>query len=366
MKTGIAIVGAGRWGVQLLRNFLDHPQSQILAVIDPYPERLVTVKERFNLDASTLLATSWSSVQGLPGLEAVAIATPASTHYSLISAALRQGYHVLAEKPLTLNLSEAIEVCQLAEQQKRQLFVDHTYLFHPAVERGKAVLQQGQLGELRYGYAQRTHLEPVRQDVSALWDLAIHDIGIFNTWLEQTPIQVQAIGTVLLGQTEAFSPVQNTDRPFPPQRDRSPLYDLVWIVLTYPSGFQAFIHVCWLNPDKQRRLGIVGSLGTLVFDETLAGSPLTLHHGRLEPANRRAVGSEPWKPVDLIREVLAVEPIEPLQIVCDRFLTCVQQNLPSSISSGWKGVELIRILAALHQSMELRGKPINLEACNGP
>ena len=121
MKIGIAVLGAGHWGIHLIRNFLEHPHSQILAVIDPQPERLAVVKSLFNLDANVVLATDWSALQKLPGLEAVAIATPASTHTTLIAATLRQGYHVLAEKPLTLNLTEAIELCQLAEKQQRQL-----------------------------------------------------------------------------------------------------------------------------------------------------------------------------------------------------------------------------------------------------
>ncbi len=113
----------------------------------------------------------------------------------LIKDALKQGYHVLAEKPLTLNPAECQELCQLAEQQHSILMVDHTYLFHPAVEQGQAVVQAGKLGDLRYGYATRTHLGPVRQDVDALWDLAIHDIAIFNNWLGQIPVKVQATST---------------------------------------------------------------------------------------------------------------------------------------------------------------------------
>ncbi|XZN99796.1 MAG: Gfo/Idh/MocA family protein [Microcoleus sp.] len=196
MKIGIAVLGAGRWGVNLIRNFLEHPNSEVLAIVDQNPDSLAAVKKLFNLNENVILAGDWAQVQELPGLEAVAIATPASTHYTLTAAALNSGYHVLVEKPLALNSREALELCQLAEKQQRQLFVDHTYLFHPGVDRGQAIIQQHQLGNLRYGYAQRTHLEPVRHDVDALWDLAVHDIAIFNTWLAQTPIQVRAMGSV--------------------------------------------------------------------------------------------------------------------------------------------------------------------------
>jgi len=381
MKIGIAVLGAGRWGVNLIRNFLKHPNSQVLAVVDPNRDSLVAVQKQFNLDASVILAADWSQVQALPGLEAVAIATPASTHYTLAAAALQQGYHVLAEKPLALNLTEAIELCQLAEKQQRQLFVDHTYLFHPAVDRGQRIIQQHQLGKLRYGYAQRTHFEPVRQDVDALWDLAVHDIAIFNTWLEQTPILVRAMGTVFPKEEvpwkssdvrrkkeeginkEAAIEIENKFAPsLLTVNPAEKLADLVLVTLTYPDGFQAFIHLCWLNADKQRRLTVVGSLGTLIFDEMSPETPLIVQRGTSDCGGEEnnsfesAIAPQPHSLRH--REVLNLESAEPLQRVCDRFLNCVQTNTPCPTSSGSASVELIRILSTLSKSLELGGQPL--------
>ena len=381
MKIGIAVLGAGRWGVNLIRNFLNHPNSQVLAVVDPNRDSLVAVQKQFNLDASVILAADWSQVQGLPGLEAVAIATPASTHYTLAAAALQQGYHVLAEKPLALNLTEAIELCQLAEKQQRQLFVDHTYLFHPAVDRGQRIIQQHQLGKLRYGYAQRTHFEPVRHDVDALWDLAVHDIAIFNTWLEQTPILVRAMGTVFPKEEvpwkssdvrrnkeeginkEAATEIENQFAPsLLTVNPAEGLADLVLVTLTYPDGFQAFIHLCWLNPDKQRRLTVVGSLGTLIFDEMSPETPLIVQRGTLDCGGEENNSFESAIAPQLLslrhREVLNLESAEPLQRVCDRFLNCVQTNTPCPTSSGSASVALIRILSTLSKSLELGGQPL--------
>ncbi|MEG4319633.1 MULTISPECIES: Gfo/Idh/MocA family oxidoreductase [unclassified Microcoleus] len=378
MKIGIAVLGAGRWGVNLIRNFLEHPNSEVLVVVDPNRDSLVAVQKQFNLDASVILATDWSQVQALPGLDAVAIATPASTHYTLAAAALQQGYHVLAEKPLALNLSEAIELCQLAEKQQRQLFVDHTYLFHPAVDRGQTIIQQHQLGKLRYGYAQRTHFEPVRHDVDALWDLAVHDIAIFNTWLEQTPIQVRATGTVFpksevrSQKSEVRSQKSEVRSQKSEVRNQAEgLADLVWVTLTYPDGFQAFIHLCWLNPDKQRRLTVVGSLGTLIFDEMLPETPLILHRSSSNRGGEEDNSFESAIPYGIAsprvpqpttsiksREILSLEQVEPLRRVCDRFLNCVQTNTPCPTSSGSASVELIRILSALSKSLELGGQPL--------
>ncbi|MEH2044722.1 Gfo/Idh/MocA family protein [Nostoc sp.] len=342
----IAVIGVGRWGVHLLRNFLVHPQVNVVAVVDPHPERLAAVKQQFNLDENVLLTTQWQNLKTVPGLTGVAIATPATTHYALIKNALQQGYHVLAEKPLTLNPAECRELCHLAEQHHLILIVDHTYLFHPAVERGKSVVQAGKLGDLRYGYATRTHLGPVRQDVDALWDLAIHDIAIFNAWLGQIPVQVQATGTVWLQGAEV-SPCTDSHLP-------QSLADLVWLTLTYPDGFQAYIHLCWLNPDKQRRLGIVGSLGSLIFDEMSISSPLTLLYGEFEQQGNQFI------PVNQRQIALELEPGEPLGRVCSSFVVSIRKNTPSEVSSGWVGTELVEILAALTLSLSQGGKPVFL------
>jgi len=362
----IAVIGIGRWGVHLLRNFLAHPQASVVAVVDPNPERLVAIKQQFNLNENVLLTTEWQALKQVPGLEGVAIATPATTHYVLIQEALKQGLHVLAEKPLTLNPIECWKLCQLAEQQRSILMVDHTYLFHPAVERGQAVVQAGKLGDLRYGYATRTHLGPVRQDVDALWDLAIHDIAIFNTWLGQLPVKVQATSKVWLqggvgeqgsrgaeGQGRQGEQRNNYSSSLLLEQNQG-LADLVWVTLTYPDGFQAYIHLCWLNPDKQRRLGIVGSLGSLIFDEMSLLSPLTLLHGEFEQRGNQFI------PVNQRQEVLELETGEPLQRVCDRFLISILKNTPCEVSSGWVGTKLVEILDALTASLQQGGKPVFL------
>ncbi|BAB75805.1 Gfo/Idh/MocA family protein [Anabaena sp. FACHB-709] len=355
--TKIAVIGVGRWGVHLLRNFLAHPQAEVVAIVDPHPERLAVVKQQFKLAENVLLTTDWSDLQKVPGLTAVAIATPATTHYALIKDALAQGYHVLAEKPLTLDPVECQELCQLAEQRQLILMVDHTYLFHPAVEEGQTVVQAGKLGELRYGYATRTHLGPVRQDVDALWDLAIHDIAIFNNWLGQVPVSVQATGTVWLqGEgKEAGGRQQGRNEEEILTQHSNGLADLVWVTLTYPDGFKAYIHLCWLNNDKQRRLAVVGSIGTLIFDEMSPSSQLTLLHGEFERQGNL------FLPVNQSQEVLELKTGEPLQRVCDRFITSVLQNIPPSISSGWVGTELVKILSALTTSLQQGGQSVPLK-----
>ncbi len=342
-QINLALFGAGRWGVHLLRNFLAHPQAVVAAVVDPQVDQLEAIRQKFQLAPQVKLMTDWRLAMELDDIEAVAIATPAVTHYPLIKTALHQGRHVLAEKPLTLDPKECLELCQLAEQQRRQIVIDHTYLFHPAVQRGKTVIQKGGVGDLRYGYAARTHLGPVRKDVDALWDLAIHDIAIFNHWLGEEPIQVQAQGTIWL-QTQ-------TDAPnFP-----TGLSDLVWLKLTYPSGFQAFIHLCWSNPDKQRRLCLMGHKGTLVFDELKPDRMLTLQQGRIELQSNKLI------PAGVKQEILELDNSEPLGQVCDHFLTCVKDHQASQISSGRIGTGLVKILSALSESLHQGGQIVSIQ-----
>jgi predicted dehydrogenase len=340
---GIAVLGAGRWGSHLIRNFLNHPDARLLAIADPHPDRLQTLTQTLSLTADVVLTTDWRVALEMDGVVGVAIATPATTHVALTQAALKQNLHVLVEKPLTLSWQEGLSLCRLAEEQQRQIVVDHTYLFHPAIQQGKTFIETGQLGDLRYGYATRTHLGPIRQDVDALWDLAIHDIAIFNTWVGQTPTRIQAQGTVWL-QTDA------------PKSDLFPqgLSDLVWVQLIYPSGVQAAIHLCWCNPDKQRRLCLSGSRGTLIFDE-LASSPLTVQPGWVQPSQSH------YTPVGQQVQHLAVSPVEPLHQVCTHFLTCARHNTPSPLSDGWMGLQLVQILQALTQSLQQGGIPIEVK-----
>ena len=234
----LALFGVGRWGSHLLRNFMAHPQVTLIAVVEPAEQRLRSLKSEVD-DDEVLLLSDWRAAMELDGLDGVAITTPAATHYDLIEVALKNGLHVLAEKPLTLDVSSSQSLCDLAKQKNKQLVIDHTYLFHSAVTTAKASLST--IGTPRYGYATRTHLGPVRRDVDALWDLAIHDISIFNYWLGESPVRVKAHGSSWL-QTEIQTPLSPNG-----------LADVVWCQLQYASGFQATIHLCWANPDKQRR-----------------------------------------------------------------------------------------------------------------
>lgn len=333
-KIRIAVFGAGRWGRHFVRHFAQHPGAELVAVVDPHGDRLAHLQTTLNLPPTVVLSETWEMLPRNLSLDAVVIATPAATHFELIQGAIAQGYHVLAEKPLTLDPAECATLTQAAQERGVQLFVDHTYLFHPAIAAGHEVIQSGALGDFHYGYAARTHIGPVRADVDALWDLAIHDIAIFNQWLGMTPIAAQGMG-------------KNWLQPG--------LRDLVWATLTYPQGVIVQIHLCWANPDKQRRLALVGSEGTLIFDELQVGQPLTLQRGQVGHSTAN------FPPLGLATEVIPVATGESLGIVCDRFLTSIHTQTPVPAASGATATALVRILTALSASLNQGGVAVPID-----
>jgi predicted dehydrogenase len=336
----LAVFGLGHWGGHLVRNFLELPGAELVAIVDPQAEALAQMQARQKLPEQVQGFTDWQTAMALPGLEAVAIATPAATHYPLVKAALEHRLHVLVEKPMALTVAECQEISALAAQQQRQLVVDHTYLFHPCVRAAKQVFTQHQLGQIRYGYASRTHFGPVRFDVDALWDLAIHDIAILNYWLEETPSQVAAWGNAWL-------------QPQPQPQFPAGLADAGWARLIYPSQFEATLHVSWINADRQRRLGVVGERGTLVFDE---GSKSFLTYYLKEPLSE----ASPLRPVQVDPIRLPHDYTPPLSRVCQHFLARIQGQAEPETSGGALATQLVKILTALSQSLQSGGSLISL------
>ncbi|WP_081599539.1 Gfo/Idh/MocA family protein [Prochlorothrix hollandica] len=353
--TAVAVVGAGRWGRHLLRNFRSLPQAEVVALVDWDTTALQTLAQRCDLPPTVALLSDWQQLWQLPRLDAVVVATPAAAHEALIRSALMHHCHVLAEKPLTLSSATAQALCQLAQQQQRQLVVDHTYLFHPAVQSGQTALVRQELGSLRHGYGSRTHLGPVRQDVDALWDLAIHDLCIFNHWLGYLPLKVQAEGLSWLphpGASVPSSPSLSSQ-----SLSSENLMDQVWATLIYPPNLPVRLQWGWANADKQRRLVLVGDRGSLVLDE-LAPQPLVLYQGHLE------FQGGGWQVYGGAGHGLPVAHREPLQEVCQHFLDCVREQRRSTLSDGWVGVTLLRVLEALSRSLQEGGKWVTVADCS--
>ncbi|MGY6530138.1 MAG: Gfo/Idh/MocA family protein [Cyanobacterium sp.] len=321
----IAILGAGRWGSHFVKIFLNHPDVSLRVICDNSPTRLDFIQEKYNIPHTVQLLTNEQKITNIKQLDAVIITTPATSHYKLIDYFLKNDYHILAEKPLTINSIEASKITELANNKNLVLFVDHTYLFNPLIEELNNRINQGDIGKLKYGYASRTHADAIRGDVNVIWDLAIHDISIFNYVLGEKPFQVSAQGQNFLSHN---------------------LMDVAWLKLFYPSGFVATIHVSWLNADKQRKLTMVGEKGSLVFDEMMSQSPLTLHRANIhQDTLPMVVDGYSTKKIDFT-------PFNTLALMGDRFLSAIKTNQQPKISTGEFATELIQILEALDTSLK--------------
>jgi predicted dehydrogenase len=239
----VAVVGAGAWGINHVRSLSRTKGAELVMVCDAAEAareraRALAPRARLGSDLGEALAAS--------DVDAVVLATPAKDHAEQARMALNAGKHVLVEKPLALDVADAHAVISASETHKRILMVGHLMLFHPAVERLKAIIDSGELGRVLYIYAVRVNLGRVRQDENALWSLAPHDVSMIEYLLSDEPESVSARGGTYL---------------------QSRIEDVVFVNLRFRSGVTAQIQVSWLDPRKERRLTIVGSQKMVEFDD---------------------------------------------------------------------------------------------------
>ena len=329
----VGVIGCGHWGRHYVRLFGALPGSAVAALADPDPGRRDAALRQA---PGARAFASHDELFAAGACDAVAIATPASTHYSLTRRALDLGLDVLAEKPLALSVAEAADLAGTAARLGRQLMVAHTFLFNPGIREVRRLIGEGVLGDIYYIKARRTHLGLMRQDVNALWDLAPHDVAILLHLLREKPAAVQAMGRKML----------RTDR-----------HDVAFVNLAFPSGIVAHIHVSWADSNKERYLDVVGSRARVVFDDLSVSEPVRVFHkGIIAQAEENANFGE-FK--YLLRDGDIVSPRipaqEPLRILCEEFLDAVRtrRNGASDGAFGRDVVEVLeRIQAALDRSPE--------------
>jgi predicted dehydrogenase len=279
-----------------------------------------------------------------PAIEAVAIATPVSTHFELATAALEAGKHVLVTKPLTATLAEAEALVEHARSAGRVLLVDHTFVYTGAVRRIRRMIDEGLLGPLYYLDSVRVNLGLFQHDVNVVWDLAAHDIAIFGHLLGQSPRRVSAAGS-------SHSP--------------SGREDVAYVHLEYADELIAHIHVNWLSPVKIRQTLVGGSQRMLVWNDLAADEKLRLYDRGIESPASEAQRHEAivayrtgdaWVPALERHEALAME--------IDHFVDCVRLG-EEPLTSGASGREVVRILEAASQSLHDGGQPVDLAEMAG-
>jgi predicted dehydrogenase len=324
---GVAVLGCGYWGQNLVRNF--HRLGALRLVCDP--------SEDARAKAGTIApgvetAREFDSLFDRDHIEAVVIATPAETHFSLAMKALESGRDVFVEKPLALNYRQGLELKAASERLGRCLMVGHLLEYHPAVLELRRFLTAGDLGRLDYIYSNRLNFGKIRTEESALWSFAPHDIAVILRLVGELPIEVTCSGGSYITPN---------------------LADVTISCLHFRTGVRAHIFVSWLNPVKEQKLVVVGDRRMAVFNDVAKAEKLVLYDQRVDLDNRQPV----LRKGEI--QVVPVDEEEPLRRECQHFLQCVQSR-ESPLTNASSGIDVLRVLEACQTSLQLNGRPVVL------
>ncbi|MFH1625581.1 MAG: Gfo/Idh/MocA family oxidoreductase, partial [Pseudomonadota bacterium] len=324
----IAVMGAGYWGKNLVRNF---DSLGVLGVIcDSQKETLKVFSGQY---PDALVTDSFQSILKDPTVTGVAISTPAETHYHMVREALLADKHVFVEKPLALREEEGSQLYHLALERKRVLMVGHLLQYHPAVVKLKQLISDGELGKIQYIYSNRLNLGKIRREENILWSFAPHDISVILSLTDEMPERVTSSGANYLQQKVADVTLSN---------------------LAFPSGIRAHIFVSWLHPYKEQRLVVVGDRKMALFDDVEPNDKLLLYPHRIEWKDHLPVANKKEA------EIVPLDKKEPLREECLHFIDCIKENIRPK-TDGEEALRVLRVLQACQESLEKEGQPVSLK-----
>jgi len=327
-NVNVAQIGIGYWGPNLLRNLVENKGCAVEVVVDVSPQRREFVK---GLYPSILTSNKVEDVFKNPNIDGIVIATPVATHFDLTIRALNAGKHVLVEKPMATTVEEVTEIGRIAKKKNLVVMVGHTFLYNAAVRYVKELIDTGDMGQLRYIYSQRLNLGRIRSDVDALWNLAPHDISIIQYWLDNpTPESISRNGMAYI------------------QKNRE---DVVFLNIAYPNRILANIHVSWLDPQKVRKMTVVGSDKMIVYDDIAESKVAIFDKGidRMATLGDDMTFDEPnlfkfnHRSGDVYLPKIKFE--EPLKVEINHFLECIRNDI-DCITGVDHAREVVRILAS--------------------
>ena len=332
----LAVIGCGYWGPNHIRSFQGVADCRVTAV-DSNPSRLAEMSKRFSgLGLEMETERIWAD----PDVNAVVISTPTATHFELAKRSLQSGKHVLCEKPLCMVTRQVSELALLAQERGLQLMTGHTFLFNPGIVRIKQLIEKDELGTIFSLSAVRTNLGPIRSDVNAAYDLAAHDVAVFNWLLESEPEVVSAIGGDFV---------------------QPGIQDVVFINLRYPKGQVANIHASWLNPRKVRQMTIVGSRRMVTWDDLSTQTPVAIYDRGANVASTETSFGEFLRVATWDGDVRLpkIEATEPLRAQSQYFIDSLRE--PTKLrSDGWFSRGVVRTLESVSHSLARAGTPILL------
>lgn len=334
----LGIIGVGRWGPNILRNFVSMEGVEVQIVCDIDPNRLLLIKKRFPWIKIT---TETSEVLSNPKIDCSVISTPTSTHFPLALRGLETGQHVFVEKPLASSTTECQKLIEIAQKKRKILFVGHTFKYNAGIRAAKEYIDRGELGKIYLIDANRTNLGPVRYDVNALWDLASHDISIFSYWLGENPKSVTAKGGCYLNKE---------------------IEDVVYATFEYKNGIVAHVHASWLNPRKVRQITVVGEKKMLVWDDMNLSEPIRIYNKGFDKDEGYQDSFTDFRLSIREGEVLipSIKLNEPLLTECEHFIECVRTG-SKPLTDGVDGLNVVKALEAATRSMKEESRIIKIE-----
>jgi len=323
----VGICGFGYWAPNLLRVFSANPAFRVVAIADSNPQCRAKACE---VDPDLRIHDAAEDVIDAPDLDAVAIATPVTTHYALASRALRRSKHVLVEKPMCAGAEEGRELVATADSAKRTLMVDHTYLFHGAVRKLKELKLTGVLGAITYYDSLRVNLGLFQSDINVLWDLAPHDYSIMDYILEEQPIHVEATGYCYV----------NSKCP-----------DIVYITLHYASRVIAHLNLSWISPVKARRIAFGGTDQMVIWDDLNPDEKLKIYNSRIElhSEDERRTIVRGYRIGDIYSPRLP--PQEPLASAVQHFGRVISGQ-EQSVADGRFGLRIVQLLEQTQRAID--------------
>lgn len=326
----IGVIGCGYWGPNLIRNFVEIPQSDVVIVSDLREDRLANITARY---PAVKVTQNYKELFD-HGLDAVVIATPPATHFPLAREALEHGLHVLVEKPITVNSQYAEELIQVARSKKLALMVGHTFEYNTAVHTLKNLIDSGELGQIYYVDTARLNLGLFQHDLNVLWDLAPHDISILLYILGRHPVSVSAHGMPCVFKG---------------------IHDVVYMDMLFPDDILAHIHVSWLDPCKVRRTTVVGSKKMVVYNDIENAEKIKIYDKGVDRppyTNSYADFQFNYRYGDVL--IPNIRFSEPLRQECQHFIDCIQNGCEPQ-SSGRDGLDVVKILEAAQNSLNKNG-----------
>ncbi len=330
----IGAIGCGYWGPNLIRNFVEIPGAQVIAISDLQQEPMNRMMQRFpQIETSTRDYRDMFDM----GLDAVVIATPPATHYAIARDCLEHGLHVLVEKPITLNSEDAIDLIRVAEENDRILMVGHTFEYNPAVRALRQMIVSGELGDIYYIDAIRASLGLFQTKANVVWDLAPHDISILRYLLDADPVSVNTHGS---------SCVQEG------------IEDIAYTSLTFPNNVLAHIRSSWLDPSKQRRITVVGSKKMAIYDDVEPLEKVKIYDKGVKAIRHTDTFGEfsfAYHYGDVVIPYIRFE--EPLRVQTQHFLDCIRDGRQPQ-TDGHNGLRVVQVVEAAQQSLHNGGETV--------